>query len=151
MRRCVVVLALLILLAEAKVFAQEASESELLLVRRVVPLLQEKCTGCHGDGDTLEGNFDTRTIAAIIRGGDSEEAGLVPGEPDNSPLFLAVLRTSDTWSAMPPKEAEKLTADETAWLKRWIETGAAWPTTERIASIEKEYADKWSVEDGITV
>ena len=126
--------------------------SEILFVRRIAPLLQEKCVACHGgDPDTIEGSLDLRTAGTLKRGGDSGESAVVSNKPEDSPLYLASRRDHDDWSAMPPKEAEKLNDAQLAWLREWIETGAAWPDAARQKEIESTYAKKWSVQDGVMV
>lgn len=127
-------------------------ESEMIFVRRIEPLLREKCLGCHGsDPDVIEGGLDLRQHAAAISGGDSGEAGIVPGKPDQSPLYLVMTRQSDDWSAMPPKEAEAISQQQLGQVRRWIETGAVWPSSERAETIAARNADRWSAEDGVTV
>ena len=131
---------------------QAAERSEHLFVRRIAPLLKEKCQGCHGNNpEEVEGSLDVRSLGAILAGGDSEEAAIVPGEPENSPLYLAATRASDAWSAMPPKEAERLTAEQLRWLRDWIRSGAAWPDASRRKAIEEANASQWSAEDGMPV
>ncbi|MCA9200303.1 MAG: PSD1 domain-containing protein [Planctomycetales bacterium] len=126
--------------------------SAQLFVRRVQSILSEKCWACHGnDANNFEGGLDLRSLATALQGGDSGKPAMVVGQPDTSPLILASLRTDDTWSAMPPKEAEQLTEQQIEWLKSWIETGAAWPDEKRIAEIQRSHADAWSAEDGVTV
>lgn len=130
----------------------EQAESEILFVRRITPLLRQKCLGCHGgDSDKIEGALDLRSLEGLNKGGDSGLAAIKPGDPSASPLYIAVTRTSDDWSAMPPKDADQLTAEQLTWLRRWIETGSVWPDAERTHSIENDYAQQWSAEDGITV
>lgn len=85
----------------------------------------------------------------MTRGGESGELGLVPGKPEESSIFLAAARGEESFSAMPPKDAERLSKEQLSWLREWIATGARWPAKERTSEIEKEYAEKWSVEDGI--
>jgi sugar lactone lactonase YvrE/mono/diheme cytochrome c family protein len=132
--------------------ADKKKKSEQLFVRRVAPLLREKCLGCHGNKpDEIEGSLDLRTLEGLLAGGDSEEASIILGKPDESPLYLASTRQSDDWSAMPPKEAEQLTTEQLNWLSEWIASGAQWPDTERRKEIEEEYAKEWSVEDGVAV
>lgn len=130
----------------------DAYESELLYVRRIAPLLREKCLGCHGaDPEVIEGSLDMRSLAAIRHGGDSGDPGLLPGDGAASAIYQAAERTEESYSAMPPKEAEALDEKQLAWLKRWIDTGAVWPSDERRKELEESFADAWSAEDGITV
>jgi hypothetical protein len=127
-------------------------ESEILFVRRIEPLLREKCLGCHGrDPSIIEGSLDFRAIKPLSAGGESGEAGIVPGKPNESSIYLAALRNEEMFSAMPPKESEQLNQEELGWLRRWIETGASWPTQERAQTIETEHAEAWSIEDGVIV
>lgn len=130
----------------------EPGESEILFTRYIAPLFNESCLACHGkDPEKLKGKLDMRSLAAITSGGVSGEPAIIANKPEASPIYLAAKRQSEEWSAMPPKESEKLTQEELARLKRWIETGAAWPEAERRKAIEKKFQDQWSLEDGITV
>jgi hypothetical protein len=59
-----------------------------------------------------------------MKGGDSGEPAVASGKPESSPLYLAVTRVHESWSAMPPKEADRLSEQELRWLKQWIIAGA---------------------------
>jgi len=129
-----------------------ADDAETLFVRRVEPLLATKCAACHGaDAGTIEGGLSLATAAAVAAGGESGLPAVVPGRPDESPLFLAAAREHDEWSPMPPKEAERLTVEELGWVRAWIAAGASWPTAERRGAILAANADAWSAADGVTV
>jgi hypothetical protein len=94
-----------------------------LFRQRVQPMLQAKCLNCHGDGEELEGALDLRTREATLRGGKSGPA-LVPGDALASLIYQTTRRTDERM--MPPKDRERLAADEIAALKTWIEAGAPW-------------------------
>ena len=80
------------------------------------------------------------------------EAAIVPNQPDKSSLYLAITRAhEDEWKPMPPKENDKLTAEQVGWIKDWIASGAPWPDEAKMASLTKANADRWSAEDGVTV
>ncbi|WP_294384020.1 PSD1 and planctomycete cytochrome C domain-containing protein [Prosthecobacter sp.] len=130
-----------------------AEDAEALFVRRVWPLFQEKCLACHGnDEKKIKGDYDMRTLESATKGGESEVKALVPGKPEESPLYLASTRQhEDDWEPMPPKEADKLYAEQLAWIKDWIAGGAPWPDEAKRNAIAKANAKKWSAEDGITV
>ncbi len=118
----------------APVVADEAAD--ILFATRVVPLLKQKCLACHGDdAKDLRGDLDLRSRAATLRGGESGSPSVVPGKPLESPLYLAALRTHDDWSAMPPKENDKLTEAQLKLLRTWLEKGAAWPDAERVREL----------------
>lgn len=129
-----ILIPLLIAAPVTPVAADEAAE--ILFATRVVPLLKQKCLACHGDdAKDLRGELDLRSLAATLRGGESGSPSVVPGKPLESPLYLAALRTHDDWSAMPPKENDKLTAAQLDLLRTWIKRGAAWPAAERVREL----------------
>ncbi|MGD9857131.1 MAG: PSD1 and planctomycete cytochrome C domain-containing protein [Planctomycetaceae bacterium] len=106
--------------------------SEERLARRALVILQEKCAACHGlDADAIRGGFSVLTREDVLRGGDSGEPALIPGKPDESPLYHAVQRTG--W-AMPPKENDKLTAEQVEIIRNWITGGAPWPDNSSTAA-----------------
>jgi len=122
-------------------------------VRRALPLFQEKCLACHGnDEKKIKGGLDMRTAEALRKGGDSEEPSIVAGQPEKSPLYLSITRLhTDEWEPMPPKENDKLTAEQIGWIREWIAGGAPWPDESAQKVIAKTNAEKWAVEDGIQV
>ena len=133
-------------------FTERNETSEQLFVRRIVPLLREKCLACHGDDvEAREGGLDLRSLQAVARGGDSEEPGVVPMHPDRSSVYLAITRNDDAFSAMPPKESESLTSEEIGWLRVWIASGAEWPSEKNQAAIRGKYEAEWAQEDGVRV
>jgi hypothetical protein len=103
--------------------------------RDVKPILAAKCFKCHG-GDSTKSGFDVRTEAAIRAGGDTGPA-VVNGDPANSQLFEMVSN-----GTMPPGKATKLTADELAILKRWIEAGT--PSDEDAKPPEAKSPTHWA-------
>jgi hypothetical protein len=130
-----------------------AEDAEALFVRRVWPLFQEKCLACHGnDEQKIKGGFDMRTLESTLKGGESEKPSIIPGKPEQSPLYLASTRQHEAdWEPMPPKEADKLYASQLAWIKDWITGGAPWPEESKRSAIAKTNAEKWSTEDGVTI
>jgi mono/diheme cytochrome c family protein len=122
---------------------KELSRSEALFRGKVRLLLKTKCLACHGDDpNDLKGGYDLRKRDAALKGGDSGEPAVVPGKPEHSPLYVAVTRKDDAL-VMPPKENDKLTADEVELIRQWILLGAAW-------SEKPERAD-WNDADGVPV
>lgn len=139
-------------LAITAVSARAAEDAEQLFVRRIQPLFAEKCLGCHGDeAQKIKADYDMRSLATALKGGDSGEPAIVPGQPENSPLYLSVTRTHDDWEAMPPKEPDKLYAEQIGWIKDWIAGGAPWPDEKRVKEIAQANSEQWAAEDGIIV
>ncbi len=116
---------LLFLLVPISVRAAETGEQ--LFSERIKPLLKSRCLACHGDDPKkLRGGLDLRSRATALQGGDSGKPALVPGKPEDSLLYLAVTRKDETL-VMPPKENDRLSADEVEQVRRWIALGAPWP------------------------
>lgn len=96
---------------------------------------------CHGEeGKKIKGGLDMRTRETLLKGGDEfGDKVLVPGDPPNSQLYLVTTRTVEDYE-MPPKEADKLSQEETWIIRNWIKAGAPWPDDERVSQIQKQYA-----------
>ena len=83
--RVIVKVTQLILLCIAAILPAQArgEEAELLFVRRIVPLFHEKCLACHGNDEAkISGGLDMRTLATMLKGGESETPGLIAGKPE---------------------------------------------------------------------
>lgn len=101
---------------------------------QVRAIFAEKCLACHGnDTKELKGDFDLRTRETAVKGGESGEAAIMPGQPEKSPLYRAVTWEDDTLQ-MPPKANDRLSADQIAVIRRWIAGGAKWEETSATAS-----------------
>ena len=129
-----------------------APDGDTLFVQRIQPLFKAKCLACHGEEPAkLKSGYDMRDRESLIKGGESGTTAVIPGRPDDSPLFIAVTRAhEDEWKPMPPKQNDKLTAEQVDYIKQWISAGAPWPDDQRRAEILKA-EDKRSVAEGIQV
>ena len=106
------------------------------LARDVAPILKSHCIKCHGPNKP-KGKLNLASPRATARGGASGPA-VVPGKPDESPLWDQV--SSDE---MPPEPEEPLSADEKDMLRRWIEHGAAGLPDAAEAARTPPGADHW--------
>lgn len=132
--------------------ATEPPGGEQLFIRRISPLFQDKCLGCHGnDVRKIKGEFDMRTRESTLKGGESNRPSVVPGKPEESPIYLSVTRSHKDWDAMPPKEADKLDSEQITWIKQWIEDGAPWPAQARFKEVINSNEQKWTPEDGVSL
>ncbi|MCU0704387.1 MAG: PSD1 and planctomycete cytochrome C domain-containing protein [Fimbriiglobus sp.] len=90
----------------------------------VSPILKANCLKCHGDNPKkLKGEFDLRTRAAVLKGGESG-TGAVPRKPKESLLVQAVAHTKKGYE-MPP--GNKLKPDEISTITKWVELGLPVP------------------------
>ncbi|HEY7159019.1 MAG TPA: PSD1 and planctomycete cytochrome C domain-containing protein [Gemmataceae bacterium] len=83
----------------------------------VLPILAAHCLKCHGD-KKLKAKLDLRTPAGMLKGGESGPA-LTPGSADKSLIFEMIHK-----GEMPPGKSGKLTAEQIALVKAWIDGGA---------------------------
>ncbi len=113
-------------------------DGEKLFLERVYPVMKDKCFACHGDDPKkVRGKLDMRTRKALIEGGDSGTPSLMPGDPEGSPLYIAVTRKDDEL-VMPPKDNDKLSGPQVDAIRDWILAGAPWP-----ADADKRAVKKW--------
>jgi mono/diheme cytochrome c family protein len=90
----------------------------------VKPLLTARCLSCHGPTAQKSGlRVDRR--ASLLRGGDSGEPSIVPGDGRRSALIRAI-SGSDPDRTMPAK-GKRLSAGEVALLSAWVDQGAEMP------------------------
>lgn len=120
----------------------DVSDGEKLFSLKVKPIFAQKCMACHGDDPKkIKGDLDMRTRESLLLGGETyEQEVLIPGKGDKSFLYILSTRVEEDME-MPPKEADKLTEEQTWWIRDWINEGAPWPSEERVALIQKKYAE----------
>ncbi|MCB1232344.1 MAG: DUF1553 domain-containing protein [Verrucomicrobiae bacterium] len=91
--------------------------------QKVLPVLREKCFRCHGEKE--KGGLKLDSLEAALRGGDSEIASIVPGDPGASELVERI-RSREEDLVMPPT-GDPLTGEQVATIESWIRGGAPWP------------------------
>ncbi len=111
----------LLLLAAAAAWAQPADPGGVAFFESTIrPLLRAQCLGCHNPGNRSSGlAMDSRE--ALLEGGN-RGAGAIPGQPEDSLLIQAVLRSGDL--KMPP--AGPLKPEQVEALKKWVGMGLPW-------------------------
>jgi cytochrome c553 len=98
---------------------------------QVRPVLATRCLSCHGDTKQKAG-LRLDSLVGMLRGGESG-AAVVPGEPDESNLVMAIRH--DGWE-MPPDG--KLADAEIEAIAEWVRRGAPWPGTKPAAELLAE-------------
>jgi len=86
------------------------------------PVLQAKCTGCHGT-EKQKGKLAMHTFEALMKGGESEKT-IVPKNSAESELARRIGLPADDDDHMPPKDKDQLSEREIALIKWWIDSGA---------------------------
>lgn len=90
---------------------------------KVRPLLLAKCVSCHGS-EVQESNLRLDTRDHLLRGGENGATVDVQA-PEQSLLLEVISYQGDI--QMPPDG--KLSADQIADLRQWVEAGSPWPAS----------------------
>ena len=100
-----------------------ARAEDTFYARRVAPILEQKCTGCHGE-KKQKGKLRLDSFAHLMRGG--EGGGVVKaGEAKDSELFIRVTLHPEDEDFMPSDSKPPLTPEEVKVLELWIAAGAS--------------------------
>ena len=103
-----------------------AKKEGLTFDKDIKPMLENSCLKCHG-AEKPKSKYRVDSREAFIKGGDSEEAAVVPGKSEKSPVvhYVADLVVD---LEMPPTDKRdkypKLTAEQIGLLRAWIDQGA---------------------------
>ena len=119
--------------------ADDYTDAEKLFALKVKPLLKQKCFSCHNDED-LKGDLVMTSLEDMLLGGESSDEVLIPGDGENSLMYISTTWTLEDYE-MPPKEADKLSEEQTWLIRDWITAGSPWPSDEDQAIIAEKYAE----------
>jgi hypothetical protein len=104
-------------------------ERKIDFARQIKPLLERSCAACHS-GKKPRGLFRIDARDALLKGGASGEAAIVPGRSEKS-LLIDYVSGNVPDSEMPPRarreEFPALKTEDVALLRTWIDQGAEWP------------------------
>ena len=112
--------AVAMLLLMGKAMGTEVTAEVVSYARDVTPILQRHCTSCHS-GWFPSAGLDLADLDDILAGSKLGPL-VVAGRPDKGWLMFVVGDQASGRQKMPP-EGPRLSADEKALLRRWIELG----------------------------
>jgi len=98
-----------------------AQSAPVSFTRDIAPILQQKCVTCHGP-EKSKGGLQLHTFATLLKGGESKEPSITPGQPARSKLYQLLI-TKDVEDRMPQKD-DPLPPAQIAFIERWIQEGA---------------------------
>ncbi|MEO1614341.1 MAG: DUF1549 domain-containing protein [Planctomycetota bacterium] len=102
--------------------ADDVASQEVSFKEDIEPILRRNCYGCH-QGAKQQGAYLMTDFDSLIKGGETGEAAIVPGKPDESYL-LSQIELVDGVAEMPKPPSKPLDADEVELIRRWISNGA---------------------------
>jgi len=89
--------------------------------KQIRPIFQANCQGCHQPAKA-KGEYLMTSFAALLQGGESGSAAIVPGKPAESYLIEEI--TPEGGEAEMPKGKKPLHETEIALITKWIAEGA---------------------------
>lgn len=103
-----------------------AKKDGLTFDKDIKGLVEASCLKCHG-AEKPKSKYRVDSREAFIKGGESEEAAVVPGKSEKSPVIHYVADLIEDME-MPPTDKRdkypKLTAEQIGILRAWIDQGA---------------------------
>ncbi len=109
----------------AKTDKAPALPARLDFNRDIQPILSDKCFTCHGPDDKeRKGKLRFDRAEDAIKPAKSGDFAIVPGNVAKSKLLERILSHDPDEMMPPPKTGKKITAQQAALLRRWIEEGA---------------------------
>lgn len=103
-----------------------ADKKGLTYEKDIKPLLEASCLKCHG-AEKPKSKYRVDSREAIIKGGDSDEAAIIPGKSDQSPLVHYVADLVEEMEMPPTDKRDKyppLKKEEISIIRAWIDQGA---------------------------
>ena len=98
-----------------------AAETKVDFERDIKPIFASRCYECHGEKKQKSGiRLDRKD--SVFKGGDEGKPLVVAGKSSDS-ILLKRVTSQDEDEVMPPK-GERLTAEQVALLRAWVDGGA---------------------------
>ncbi|MEM8666226.1 MAG: PSD1 and planctomycete cytochrome C domain-containing protein [Planctomycetota bacterium] len=108
-----------------------SAEQVAFFESKIRPVLVKECYGCHSNkAGNVRGGLRLDTKQLMVLGGSSGPA-VVPGNPDDSLLYTAMMHLD---FEMPPRR--KLSDEVLSDFRQWIEMGAPDPRETEVAEIK---------------
>lgn len=112
-------------------------ESEMLVYEDMIdPIFEAKCMSCH-NAQRAKGELRLSAYNDILKGGESGQPSVTPGNPQESELYKRVVLPEGHSDRMPPEGKTPLMDSEIALLRFWIASGA----TDTLKVVEAQQVD----------
>src|SRR2546426_8759389 len=104
---------------------QPSTEGIEFFEKKIRPVLESNCYMCHSShSKKLQGGLLLDSREGVLKGGNSGQPAIRPGDPDNS-LLIKAIRYSDPKLQMPP--AGQLRPEQVKDFEAWVKMGAPDP------------------------
>jgi ankyrin repeat protein len=109
--------------------APSVATEKVDFAKQIKPLLERSCIACHGP-DKQRSSFRLDSREALLKGGNTGSAVVVPGKSTQSALLDYVSGRVEGMEMPPTPKRDKFAAftkEEVELVRAWIEQGAVWP------------------------
>src|SRR5437870_3044187 len=103
-----------------------ASKTGLTFEKDIKPILEKSCVKCHS-GEKPKSKYRMDTLPNVIKGGESGDAAILPGNSAKSPMAAYVSDLVEDMEMPPTEKRDKypqLTKDQIGLIRAWIVQGA---------------------------
>ncbi len=103
-----------------------AAKSKVDYNKDIKPLFEKSCVKCHS-GDKPKGKYSMESVAAIIKGGSSGDAAVIPGNSAKSTVVHYIADLVADMEMPPTDKRDKypaLTKEQIGLVRAWIDQGA---------------------------
>ena len=103
-----------------------ASKTGLTFEKDIKPILEKSCVKCHS-GEKPKSKYRMDSRASVIKGGESGDAAILPGNSAKSPLVAYVSELVEDMEMPPTDKRDKypaLTKEQIGLIRAWIDQGA---------------------------
>ena len=103
-----------------------AGKTGLAFEKDIKPILEKSCVKCHS-GEKPKSKYRMDTLSNVIKGGESGDAAIVPGNSAKSPMVAYVSDLVEDMEMPPTEKREKypqLTKEQIGLIRAWIDQGA---------------------------
>ena len=129
-------------------FAEEPAK--VSYYKDIRPIFQQNCNGCHQPAKPL-GGYVTTDHASLLKVGEREKPGIVPGQPDKSYL-VEQIKVHDNGKAEMPKNRDPLNVIQIKTITDWITQGATddTPASAKAVAVDAANPPKYSAPPVVT-
>jgi WD40 repeat protein len=100
----------------------KAASGDISYYKDVRRIFQQHCQGCHQPAKP-QGGYVMTSFADLLKKGDHDRPGIVPGHPEQSMLVEQIVAAKGKKAAMP-KGKDPLSAADIGTITKWIAAGA---------------------------
>jgi hypothetical protein len=103
-----------------------SDKTGLTYEKDIKPIIEKSCVKCHS-GEKPKSKYRIDTLANAIKGGESGEAAIIPGDSAKSPMVHNVCDLIEDMEMPPTDKRDKypaLTKAQIGILRAWIDQGA---------------------------